>query len=70
MFCVACHGLELIKRQSQSRDGWDDLLKLMVTRHGMNALEPDEHKLILDYLAATFPVRSNPGGGWRNPFTN
>lgn len=70
MFCVACHGLELIKRQSQSRDGWDDLLKLMVTRHGMNALEPDEYKLILDYLAANFPVRSNPGGGWRNPFTN
>ncbi len=66
--CAACHGLAIIRRQSLSRDGWDDMLKLMVTRHGMNEIEAAERGVILDYLARTFPVRTAPGGGWRNPF--
>lgn len=66
--CIACHGTPIISRQALSRDGWDDMLRLMVTRHGMPELPTDERTLILDYLAAAFPVRAQPAGGWRNPF--
>jgi mono/diheme cytochrome c family protein len=66
--CIACHGTPIISRQSLSRDGWDDMLRMMVTRHGMPELPNDERAVILDYLAASFPVRAQPGGGWRNPF--
>ena len=68
VYCIACHGLDLIKRQSMSREAWDDILRLMVTRHGMNEIDAPDRAKILDYLAATYPVRVDPRGGWRNPF--
>lgn len=64
--CTACHGVELIRRQSLNRDGWEDMITLMVARHGMPEPPADERKLIVDYLAEHFPVRQ--GTGWRNPF--
>jgi hypothetical protein len=67
--CVACHGLAIIKRQALTREGWDDMLRLMVTRHGMMDPVGEERRIILDYLAAAFPPRAPAaGGGWRNPF--
>lgn len=68
--CIACHGLAIIKRQGLTREGWDDMLRLMVTRHGMMEPVGEERRIILDYLAAAFPPRAPAaGGGWRNPFT-
>jgi hypothetical protein len=68
--CIACHGLAIVKRQALSRDGWDDMLRLMVSRHGMMEPVGEERRIILDYLAAAFPPRAPAaGGGWRNPFS-
>jgi hypothetical protein len=64
--CTSCHGVELIRRQSLNRDGWEDMITLMVARHGMPEPPTDERRLIVDYLAQHFPVRQ--GTGWRNPF--
>lgn len=68
--CIACHGLAIIKRQALTREGWDDMLRLMVDRHGMMQPDADERRIILDYLATAFPPRApQAGGGWRNPFS-
>ena len=39
----------------------------MVTRHNMPDVQGAERGKILDYLAAAFPERRQPGG-WKNPF--
>jgi hypothetical protein len=41
----------------------------MVEKQGMNPLEPDERKVIVDYLAQHFGPRQAPSRG-RNPFLN
>lgn len=66
--CTACHATGIITRAGQTREGWDELITQMVTRHNM--AEPDAafRKLLLDYLAEAFPRRVQPGSGWRNPF--
>jgi len=37
-------------------------------RHNMPALEGEDRKVILDYLASTFPPKPAAGGGWKSPF--
>lgn len=66
--CTACHGTALIRRQQLSREGWNAIIADMVANRGM--AEPDEadRRLILDYLAAAFPIQARPQGGWRSPF--
>lgn len=68
--CIACHSFQVVVRQGMSRSLWDDTLTLMVERHGMMELEPDERELILDYLSEHFPAGSGttPRRGWTNPF--
>jgi hypothetical protein len=67
--CIACHSMQVVTRQGMTRPMWEDTLRLMVERHGMPELEPDERALILSYLAEHFPAAA-PGGrrGWTNPF--
>jgi hypothetical protein len=66
--CTACHNFKLVAAQGMNRRQWEDSLEWMVSRHGMNPLEGDDRKLVLDYLERTFPPRAPAGGGWQNPF--
>jgi hypothetical protein len=67
--CSACHGFSVVARQGMSRAMWDDTLKLMVERHGMWELEPEEREEVLGYLVEAYPPTETPGG-WVNPFAN
>ncbi len=50
-YCAACHSLKLVVQQGQTREGWAELLEWMYDEQEMAELEPDEEKLVLDYLA-------------------
>ena len=50
-YCGACHSLKLVVQQGQTREGWADVLAWMYDEQEMPELEPDEEKLVLDYLA-------------------
>ena len=67
--CTACHGFKLVAQQGQSRRQWDETLDWMTQKHNMP--KPDEklRNTMLDYLEATYPPRTRPGG-WQNPFLN
>jgi|GEM_PF-232469 mono/diheme cytochrome c family protein len=67
--CTACHGFKLISQQGMNRRQWDDTLNWMTTKHGMPALEGKDRELVLNYLEATYPPRSQERG-WQNPFLN
>lgn len=67
--CTACHSTAIIRRSAFPRQQWDGLMDWMVEKHGMNALEGDERKLIVDYLTQHFGPRAAPARG-RNPFLN
>jgi hypothetical protein len=66
--CTACHGFKIVAQQGLTRSQWDDSLNWMTTKHGMNAIEGDDRKVILDYLEKNFAPRSKPGRGSPNPF--
>jgi len=50
-YCGPCHSLRLVVQQGQTREGWAELLTWMYDEQEMPELEPDEEKLVLDYLA-------------------
>jgi hypothetical protein len=65
--CTACHGVALIKAQGLTRELWDHSFDLMLERHRMPPVTPQERAEILDYLAEQFPPRRRSRGG-DNPF--
>jgi mono/diheme cytochrome c family protein len=65
--CTACHGVALIKAQGLTRDLWDSTFDLMIEKHRMPPVKPEERAEILDYLAEQFPPRRRTRGG-DNPF--
>ena len=65
--CTACHNFKLIAQQGMNRRQWEDSLDWMIKRHNMPPLASNERKIVLDYLSATYPPRTRPGG-WQNPF--
>ncbi len=65
--CGACHAFNLVARQGFSRERWDETIDLMNERHGMPKLEGKDRELILNYLAKTFPPKTEPRG-FQNPF--
>jgi len=67
--CTACHSTAIIRRSAFPRTQWDGLMDWMTEKHGMNPLEGEERKLIVDYLAQHFGPRTAPARG-RNPFLN
>ena len=68
-FCVACHGSQIILRQSMTRERWDETLNWMSEKQAMPVLAGDERKLVLDYLAQAFPPKTPAvTTGWRSPF--
>ncbi len=52
--CGACHSLNLVTQQGDTREGWAEVLQWMVDDHGMLPLDSAEEELILDYLAEHF----------------
>ena len=52
--CQACHSLAIVKQQGLDRESWDETLVWMVEEQEMGTLDPEERKLILDYLATHF----------------
>jgi hypothetical protein len=67
--CTACHNTAVIRRSRLTREQWDGLMDWMHDRHGMNPLEGEERRVIVDYLARHFgPAPAGARG--RNPFLN
>ena len=52
--CQACHSLAIVKQQGLDRDSWDESLVQMVEEREMEPLDPEDRKLILDYLVTHF----------------
>ena len=48
--CQACHSLMLVLQQRLSREDWDETLVWMVKEQDMPQPDPEERKIILDYL--------------------
>lgn len=68
-FCMACHSSQVVSRQGMNRERWDETLHWMSEKHAMPALEGEERKLVLDYLAQAFPPKAPAAaGGWKSPF--
>ena len=65
--CTPCHGFRIVAQQGQTRRQWDDTLSWMTERHAMPPIDGELRKVVLDYLEATYPPRTAPGG-WKNPF--
>lgn len=65
--CGACHAFKLVASQGFSRERWNETIDLMSERHGMAKLEGKDREIILDYLAKTFPPKTQPRG-FQNPF--
>jgi cytochrome c len=57
--CQACHSLAIVKQQGLSRDSWDESLTWMVEKQAMPPLDPDDRKLILDYLATHYGLETS-----------
>ncbi len=57
-YCAACHSLQIVMAQRQSREGWDYLLTWMVDKQGMAAPAPEMRDEMLVYLTREF----GPGG--------
>ncbi len=53
-YCAACHSLQIVMQQRQTREGWDYLLTWMVEMQGMAAPAPETRAEILDYLTREF----------------
>lgn len=69
--CTACHSTAIITRQGLNREAWDALMDWMTEKHGMPVLEGEERIQIVDYLARSFPPRTQRGRpGFTNPFAN
>lgn len=58
-YCGACHSPRLVVRQGLSRDAWQETIEWMVEEQEMEPLEPDDHKLVLDYLTRHVSIEAN-----------
>jgi hypothetical protein len=65
--CIACHSFKIVAAQGMSRARWNETLDVMVTRHNMPDVQGADREKVLDYLAGTFPQRTQRPG-WKNPF--
>lgn len=52
--CSGCHSVGRIKRSNMSRAQWQSTLRRLVAEKGVPPLEPDERKIVLDYLAEQY----------------
>lgn len=52
--CAACHSEKLVVQQGLTREGWDELITWMVDEQEMEEPDPEERKIVLDYLSTHF----------------
>ncbi|MBP0462999.1 hypothetical protein J5Y09_03680 [Roseomonas sp. PWR1] len=68
-YCTVCHNTALIRRSAFDRERWDELMDWMAEKHGMNPIDGEFRRTIVDYLATRYgPRQRGPRGG--NPFLN
>ncbi len=58
-YCGGCHSLRLVVQQGLSREAWQETIEWMVEEQAMEPMEPDDHKLVLDYLAKHVSIEAN-----------
>lgn len=51
IYCAACHSLKIVTQQGLDREGWDEVLDLMVEDMNMEEMPPEDRELVLNYLA-------------------
>ncbi len=66
--CTACHGLDIIKAQRLSREGWEGTVSYMTDVHGMLEPTPEDRAAIIDYLSTTFGRAAPDAPAYSNPF--
>jgi len=52
--CAGCHSLAIVMQQHVTAERWDYLLKWMVDKQGMMAMEPEDDVLVRAYLNEHF----------------
>jgi len=52
--CTVCHAPMLITQNKADRDGWLEMIRWMQKNQGLQQLEPELERTILDYLAANY----------------
>ncbi len=52
--CQACHSLAIVKQQGLDRESWDETLVWMVEEQGMEPFDPEDRKLVLDYITTHY----------------
>ncbi|NQU70633.1 MAG: cytochrome C-552 [Rhodospirillales bacterium] len=66
--CSPCHSLKLVIQQGLSKKRWDEVMDWMFEEQEMPELEPEDRKLIVDYLAKFYGEdRKARGGRIRRP---
>jgi cytochrome c len=68
--CSACHSLKLVTQQGLSQKSWDETIDWMVEEQGMPELDPETHRLVVDYLAEHYGPESRGDSslsGWGRP---
>lgn len=66
--CGGCHAFRVVANQGLSRERWNETISYMTERHGMPKLEGKDRELILNYLAKTYPPKTDQNRGFQNPF--
>ncbi|VAW13226.1 hypothetical protein MNBD_ALPHA09-834 [hydrothermal vent metagenome] len=57
-YCSACHSLKTVVQQGLSREDWEELLVWMVEEQEMEPIDPEDRKLVLDYLAENISIEA------------
>ena len=57
--CQACHSLAIVKQQGLDRESWDEALVWMVKEQAMPPIDPENRKLVLDYLTTHYGADSD-----------
>ncbi len=59
-YCIACHSERLVAQQGLTRQGWEEVIELMVEEHGMAPIEAPALARVLGYLSTHYgPDRPN-----------
>ena len=59
-YCIACHSERLVAQQGLTRQGWEEVIELMMEEHGMAPIESPYLELVLGYLSTHYgPDRPN-----------
>ena len=59
-YCIACHSERLVAQQGLTREGWEEVIVLMMEDHGMAPIESSSLERVLGYLSTHYgPERPN-----------